>query len=98
MLTPTTVQGRSDHGQLPPRGLPNIEQLAAGSEHVVALTKAGEVISWGWGEHGNCGGNIDENGDVKGRWNVIPTHHLDESMKVLGVGAGCATSFFWTDP
>lgn len=85
--------GRNDHGQLAPPGLPDIEQMAVGSEHVVALTKDGKVISWGWGEHGNCGADIDGNGDVKGRWNEIPVHTSDD---VLGVGAGCATSFFWT--
>ncbi|KAL9136753.1 MAG: hypothetical protein Q9175_002044 [Cornicularia normoerica] len=87
--------GRNDHGQLPPHGLPQIEMFAAGSEHVIALTKEGKVVSWGWGEHGNCGSGTDENGDVKGKWNDIPTHHLDHSGKVTGVGAGCATSFFW---
>ena len=86
--------GRNDHGQLAPAGLPDIEKFAVGSEHVVALTKEGKVISWGWGEHGNCGANIDENGDVKGKWNEIAT---DPSEKVVGVGAGCATSFFWTE-
>jgi protein ATS1 len=94
--------GRNDHGQLAPRSscLPEIVDIAAGSEHVVALTKDtltknGGIISWGWGEHGNCGADVNENGDVKGRWNEIATP--DGSAKVLGVGAGCATSFFWTD-
>ncbi|KAL6718392.1 alpha tubulin suppressor [Lecanora helva] len=88
--------GRDDHGQLAPPGLPELEQIAAGSEHVVALTKDGKVISWGWGEHGNCGDKKDENGDVKGRWNEIPVN-LEPNEKVIGVGAGCATSFLWTD-
>jgi len=86
--------GRNDHGQLAPPGLPDIEKIAVGSEHVVALTKDGKVISWGWGEHGNCGAGTDENGDIKGKWNEIPT---DPDEKVVGVGAGCATSFFWTE-
>ncbi|MCJ1449922.1 hypothetical protein MMC28_000250 [Mycoblastus sanguinarius] len=86
--------GRNDHGQLAPPDLPLIEDLAAGSEHTVALTKEGQVISWGWGEHGNCGVDRDENGDVKGKWNKIPT---EKYGKVLGIGAGCATSFFWTE-
>ena len=86
--------GRNDHGQLAPPSLPAIEQLAVGSEHVVALTKDGKVISWGWGEHGNCGADNDADGDVKGRWNEIA---VDPSEKVLGVAAGCASSFYWTD-
>lgn len=85
--------GRNDHGQLAPPGLPDIEQLAVGSEHVVALTKDGRVISWGWGEHGNCGIDINENGDASGKWNEIPVYQSDQ---IVGVGAGCATSFFWT--
>ena len=86
--------GRNDHGQLAPPGLPPIAQIAVGSEHVVALTEEGKVVSWGWGEHGNCGADTDTNGDVKGKWNEIP---VDPSEKVVGVGAGCATSFFWTE-
>lgn len=89
--------GRNDHGQLAPHGLPHIKMIAVGSEHVIALTREGKVISWGWGEHGNCGSPTDENGDVRGRWNEIPNHTLDHPMRVIGVGAGCATSFFWTE-
>lgn len=88
--------GRNDHGQLSPHGLPRIEMFAAGSEHVVALTKEGKVISWGWGEHGNCGSSTDETGVVKGKWNEIRNESLNHHMRVIGVGAGCATSFFWT--
>ena len=90
----TVSWGRDDHGQLAPPGLPSIEQIAVGSEHVVALTEDGKIISWGWGEHGNCGTQIDANGDVKGTWNEIP---VDSGEKVVGIGAGCATSFFWTE-
>lgn len=89
--------GRNDHGQLTPPGLTEIEQIAAGSEHVVALTKDNKVISWGWGEHGNCGSNTDADGDVKGNWNEIYTGQAECHPKVLGIGAGCATSFFWTE-
>ncbi len=91
--------GRNDHGQLAPPGLPHIEMMAVGSEHVTALTTEGKVISWGWGEHGNCGSGTDGNGDVKGKWNEISNDKTDHSIGVVGVGAGCATSFFWTkDP
>ena len=79
--------GRNDHGQLCPLDLPSVSDIAVGSEHVVALTTAGEAIAWGWGEHGNCGEPTD-NGDVKGRWNVLAV-----SGKVYRLGAGCATSF-----
>ena len=86
--------GRNDHGQLVPSGLPRTKHLAVGSEHVVALTNAGVVLSWGWGEHGNCGPDTDEGGDVKNRWNEISIQ--DEGhAELVGVGAGCATSFLW---
>ena len=89
--------GRNDHGQLAPPGTLDVERVAVGSEHVVALTKSCKVISWGWGEHGNCGSDTDESGDVKGKFNEISLKQDESPQKVLGVGAGCATSFFWTE-
>jgi protein ATS1 len=87
--------GRDDHGQLPHPGLPDISHIAAGSEHVVALTEAGNVLAWGWGEHGNCGPETDEKtGDVKGRWNVLASlRNLPEGSSITAIGAGCATSW-----
>lgn len=85
--------GRDDHGQLPPPNLPPISSMAIGSEHVVTLSATGDVLSWGWGEHGNCGPQV-ENGDVKGRWNVIASpKFIPPQLKITGVGAGCATSW-----
>ncbi|GKU04406.1 hypothetical protein FLAG1_07055 [Fusarium langsethiae] len=85
--------GRDDHGQLPPPNLPGISKIAIGSEHVVALSTAGDVLSWGWGEHGNCGPQV-ENNDVKGRWNVIASSKfIPPGSKIGEVGAGCATSW-----
>ena len=89
--------GRNDHGQLIPPGLPEIQQIVAGSEHVVALTKENKVVSWGWGEHGNCGTDTDGDGDVKANWNEISFDQAEYHGEVLGIGAGCATSFFWTE-
>jgi protein ATS1 len=85
--------GRDDHGQLAPPGLPQLEHIAIGSEHVVAMTHDGDVLSWGWGEHGNCGPRV-ENGDVKGRWNVIASKkYLPPGSGITGIGSGCATSW-----
>ncbi|KAF5689182.1 alpha-tubulin suppressor [Fusarium circinatum] len=85
--------GRDDHGQLPPPNLPELGKIAVGSEHVVALSSAGDVLSWGWGEHGNCGPQV-ENNDVKGRWNVIASSKfIPPGSKIGEVGAGCATSW-----
>ncbi|EXJ69069.1 uncharacterized protein A1O5_08004 [Cladophialophora psammophila CBS 110553] len=85
--------GRNDHGQLPPAGLPLVQTLAAGSEHCVALSENNEVIAWGWGEHGNCGEELDPRGNVVGRYNVVPLPKLDEDVVAKNVAAGCATSF-----
>lgn len=85
--------GRDDHGQLPPPNLPGLEKVAFGSEHIVALTTSGDVVSWGWGEHGNCGPQV-ENNDVKGRWNIIASSKfIPPDSKIGAVGAGCATSW-----
>ena len=85
--------GRDDHGQLTPPNLPPLSQISIGSEHALGLTLDGKVLAWGWGEHGNCGPGI-ENGDVKGRWNVIASsQYLPPGSKISSIGAGCATSW-----
>jgi protein ATS1 len=89
--------GRNDHGQLAPESLPTIEHLAIGSEHAIALTEDEKVLVWGWGEHGNCGSEVDQNGDVKHRWNEVILHELGIEEVIRGVGAGCATSWIWTE-
>ena len=84
--------GRKDRGQMPPDDLPDILSFAAGSEHTLALTAGGKVISWGWGEHGNCGEPVDERGCVVNRYNTIPVSiQVGEVLSM--VAAGCATSF-----
>ncbi|CAG8397855.1 unnamed protein product [Penicillium salamii] len=84
--------GRNDRGQIPPRTLPTPAVLAVGSEHVVALLKNGEVVACGWGEHGNCGEDLDALRNVADRVNLISLPETLEG-KVVGVGAGCATSW-----
>ncbi|KAI7013420.1 RCC1/BLIP-II protein [Hortaea werneckii] len=81
--------GRNDHGQLAPSDLPSLTALAAGSEHCLAIADAGDVLAWGWGEHGNCGEPTDHRGDVNGRWNVVGM----QAQKASAMFAGCATSF-----
>ena len=87
--------GRNDDGQLAPQNLPLIKQIAIGSEHAIALTRKGNVVAWGWGEHGNCGPDQDEHGDVKPSWNDLVLHASEIQPLILGVGAGCATSWIW---
>ena len=88
--------GRNDRGQLPPKDKPSLNAVAAGSEHCVGLTTNGEVVAWGWGEHGNCGADTDAQGNVAGRWNVLELP-LKVGEIVSGVGAGCATTFIIVD-
>ncbi|KAL8924424.1 MAG: hypothetical protein Q9208_004032 [Pyrenodesmia sp. 3 TL-2023] len=89
--------GRNDHGQLGPGRYPGpLESLAAGSEHALGLTSHDKVVAWGWGEHGNCGPGLDAQGDVKERFNTIKLDHFGKASKPMGVAAGCATSFVWT--
>ncbi|KAL8723762.1 MAG: hypothetical protein Q9225_000057 [Loekoesia sp. 1 TL-2023] len=88
--------GRNDHGQTGPERCPEtFVQIAAGSEHGLALTKDGNVVAWGWGEHGNCGPGVDSQGDVKGWWNSLHPYRFGKGSKVSGIAAGCATSFVW---
>jgi protein ATS1 len=82
--------GRNDHKQLCPPGIPKIQRIAVGSEHAVALTEHGDVIAWGWGEHGNCGSIHDLN-------NVdFASNKIELSQGVRALGAGCATSWVAT--
>lgn len=87
-----TSWGRNDHKQLADADVPPIEQMATGSEHTLAVTKSGDVLAWGWGEHGNCGLS-EVSSESRHNFNTVP-FALDE--EVCGVGAGCATSWFWT--
>ncbi|KAJ5896362.1 uncharacterized protein N7473_005761 [Penicillium subrubescens] len=95
---PLIAWGRNDRGQLPPDNLPPPAKLAVGSEHVLVLMRDGAVAAFGWGEHGNCGPDTDERGNVAGRYSLIP---LDDVLaggeKVIGLGAGCATSWIVTE-
>ncbi|KAJ5176075.1 uncharacterized protein N7482_001952 [Penicillium canariense] len=86
--------GRNDRGQLPPDGLPSPVKMAVGSEHVLALLGDGSVAAFGWGEHGNCGPDTDDRGNVAGRYSSIPLDAvLAGGGRVIGLGAGCATSW-----
>ncbi|PLB48019.1 putative alpha-tubulin suppressor protein Aats1 [Aspergillus steynii IBT 23096] len=87
--------GRNDRGQLPPVDLPVSREIAVGSEHALALLDDRSVVAFGWGEHGNCGPDTDAQGNVKGEYKRIPLPAEDNSA-VVGIGAGCATSWIIT--
>ncbi|KAF2644849.1 RCC1/BLIP-II [Massarina eburnea CBS 473.64] len=89
--------GKEDMWKLVPDELPLIDSIAVGSEHVLAVTREGKLISWGWGKHGNCGdlrglGEKVENDMVNGFWNEIGVEG-----KIESVGAGFCTSFVLVD-
>ena len=88
-----TAWGKENMWKLLPKDLPLIERMAVGSEHVLALTNDGRLISWGWGKHGNCGDLTDlgprvKNDMVDGFWNEIAM-----PGRVRFIGAGYCTSF-----
>ena len=93
-----TAWGRNDRGQLPRADLPNVQKLAVGSEHALALLDEWTIAAFGWGEHGNCGSETDAQGNVKGRYNKIQIPSEDgEKRAIVGIGAGCATSWIITE-
>ena len=83
------VAGRNSAGQPSTSDLPDLRYFAAGSEHCIACTPAGEVIAWGWNEHGNCGHLSETRSSA---YSTIPVA-LAKGERVGGVAAGCATSF-----
>ncbi|KAL8371257.1 hypothetical protein RB595_001207 [Gaeumannomyces hyphopodioides] len=87
--------GKNDHGQLPPPGLPPISRMAAGSEHIVAVTENHDaVVAWGWGEHGNCGPQVQRPASQTEQWNVIASSkYIPPGSRITAIAAGCATSW-----
>jgi protein ATS1 len=89
--------GKSNLWKLVPPGLPKLDQIAVGSDHILAITKDDRrLISWGWAEHGNCGdtSNLTLNkGYVTGQWNDLTNQVKGEAVKL---GAGYSTSFVLT--
>jgi protein ATS1 len=88
--------GKENMWQLIPPGLPLLDKIAVGSDHILALTKDGKLISWGWGKHGNCGDltNIKhkvKNDMLSGFWNEI-----DIPGEIDFIEAGYCTSFVVT--
>ncbi|CBX91089.1 hypothetical protein IAQ61_002551 [Plenodomus lingam] len=88
--------GKENMWQLLPPSLPLIDKIAVGSDHVLALTTDGKLISWGWGKHGNCGnlssiGREVKNDMLSGFWN-----ELEIAGRIEMIAAGYCTSFVIT--
>ncbi|KAL7741693.1 hypothetical protein ACLKA6_000314 [Drosophila palustris] len=73
--TPTPLHLQLKGGQVP-------GHLHMGAEHGLLRTKAGEIYTWGWNEHGNCGNNATEN-LAQPTLLKLPGH-----AKLAGTGAG----------
>jgi protein ATS1 len=91
-----TAWGKENMWKLLPSNLPLLNKIAVGSDHVLAVTIDGELISWGWGKHGNCGNLANckqqiKNDMVSGFWNKI-----DVPGEIETIGAGFCTSFVIT--
>ena len=89
--------GRNDCGQLPATTPPELRKIAAGSEHCLGLTTQGEVLAWGWGEHGNCGLSVEAERTTQTTWNTVDMDN-GRGICVTGIGAGCATSWILAEP
>lgn len=90
--------GKNDQGQFPPRTLPLLDKMAAGSEHAVGLTREGIVVAWGWGEHGECGKKVDveDSHHAKSGYNELKLP-LRPEQHIVGLSAGYATTWIITD-
>ncbi|EOA82751.1 alpha tubulin suppressor [Exserohilum turcicum] len=91
-----TAWGKENMWKLLPPDLPRLSQIAVGSDHILAVTLDGELISWGWGKHGNCGDltrikHEIKNDMVSGFWNSI-----DVPGEIEMIGTGFCTSFVIT--
>jgi protein ATS1 len=71
-----------------------LEQVSAGSEHVLALFKSPDksiVLGWGWNEHGNLGlGHTEDVGPPQVVW---PQGEDSVPSQVHSIWAGCGTGF-----
>lgn len=89
--------GKENQWKLLPPDLPPIEEIAVGTDHILAVTKEGKLISWGWGKHGNCGDLSTlrqeiKNNMVSGFWNDV-----EIPGRIAKIAAGYCTSFVVTE-
>ncbi|KAG9205050.1 hypothetical protein G6514_009509 [Epicoccum nigrum] len=89
--------GKENQWKLLPPGLPLLNRIAVGTDHILAVTTEGKLISWGWAKHGNCGDVSSLQRDIKydmisGFWNEIRI-----PGKITKIAAGYCTSFVITE-
>ena len=61
------------------------EKVLSGSEHCLGLDVDGNVYSWGWNEHGNCGTRSTEN--------VPAPEKIKFDQKICNIFVGSAHCF-----
>ncbi|CAC5424260.1 SERGEF [Mytilus coruscus] len=62
----------------------NISCVRCGSEHNLALTDKGRLLTWGWNEHGLCGNGNEDNVMIPSLVDKLDGHMI----KTMGCGAG----------
>ena len=77
-----------------------VSRVVCGSEHVLAVTQNGEVLGWGWNEHGNLG--LGQTQDVVQPVRIWPPTQQQNlasrrTYSVHGVWAGCGTTWIAVD-
>eukprot|EP00731_Ephydatia_muelleri_P005813 Em0003g61a len=55
------MEGRCSYLPSELRPLKEARQVSCGSEHNIAMNGSGDVLTWGWNEHGMCGTGHEEN-------------------------------------
>src|SRR5690242_13446746 len=88
-----TAWGKENQWKLIPPNLPPIDKIAVGTDHVLAVTKEGKLLSWGWAKHGNCGDVRNLRHEIKndmitGFWNEV-----NIPGRITKIAAGYCTSF-----
>ena len=88
--------GKENQWNLLPPNLPLLDRIAVGTDHILAVTTEGRLISWGWAKHGNCGdvSSLQQNikhDMISGFWNEV-----EIPGKITKIAAGYCTSFVIT--
>lgn len=73
--------------------LKNITDIACGSNHAMALSKAGEVFVWGCGEQNQLGHHINERLDIEGKASLTPSPLRTGRRKYKAIFSGKEHSF-----
>lgn len=86
------TQVEDDYGTVLDTPLSNIVKISAGFNHVLALTKDGEVYAWGANNYGQLGINskVNSNYAVK----VLNTDASDNLKNIIDISAGTDLSTF----